>query len=67
MVSIDQPADHCVKQDDKHSPQGGQEEEHLSSVWHPTSSEVEGTPNGIKEKKSCQTHGSIEFAMPEVF
>lgn len=66
-MSINQPADQCVKQDDKYSPQGGQEEERLSSVRHPASSEIEATPNGIKSEKSCQTHGSIKLAVFEVF
>lgn len=67
VVSVDQPTDHCVKQDDKDSPQSGQEEEHFSAVWHLTSSVVQGTPNGVKKKKRCEAHGSIEFAMSEIF
>lgn len=67
VVSVDQPTNHCVKQDDKGSPQSGQEEEHFSSVWHLTGSVIQGTPDGIEKKKRSQAHGSIELAMSEVF
>ena len=67
MVAIDQPADHRVQQDDKCSPQGAQKEEQLSSLGLLASCVIEGTPNSIESKQSCQTHGSIELAVLEVF
>lgn len=67
VVSVDQPTNHGIKQDDKDSPQSGQEEEHFSSVWHLTSSVIHRAPDDIEKKKRCQTHGSIELAMSKVF
>ena len=44
MVPVYEPTDHGVEKNDERSPEGRDEEKHLLSLWHLSSSKVTGTP-----------------------
>ncbi len=66
MMSVDQPTDHGVKQDDKSGPKCGDEEECLSSIGHPSCCEIASTPYEVQHSQSRQPHRGIDLSMLKI-
>lgn len=58
-MSVGQPADQNVEQNDKGHAESGEEEPKLLSVRLLFGHDATPDSNGIEQKESTQTHGSI--------
>ncbi len=66
VMSVDQPADQGIKQNDKSCSKGGYEEEHLGSARLSSSCKVAKVSDQVKHGQCCQTHRSIKLGPPKV-
>lgn len=65
-MSVDEPADHGIEQDDKGHSQGRDEEPHLASIGLSLGHIVAEEANDIENNESTQAHGCIKSGMAQI-
>ena len=66
MVSVDQPTDQGVQQDDEDSPQSIHEEKQTRSTGDLLRQIQEGILENVEEEQTCQAQCSIQLSLVQV-
>lgn len=66
MMSVDEPTNQGVKEDDKGGTQGGKEEKQLLALRHLARAEGANKSDEVQEEERCQAHRCVPFRPSKV-